>query len=148
MPGLKSRQTGWPVGQSRARWVAQLGFYRYADDREAATIRGQNIIEPAPGQRLKRYTPDRYETGVDTRTFLALSYTPTHRIGPLPESELREAWKLRNSLAVALDQALDWVGRESGRASGPVVHPSTHAEGPAPARMRSWYPCRQSWRPG
>ena len=32
-------------------------------------------------------------------------------------SELREAWKLRNSLAVALDQALDWVGREIGRAT-------------------------------
>ena len=29
-------------------------------------------------------------------------------------SELREAWKLRNSLAAALEQALDWVGRECG----------------------------------
>lgn len=32
-------------------------------------------------------------------------------------SELREAWKLRNSLAAALEQALDWVGREIERAS-------------------------------
>ena len=32
-------------------------------------------------------------------------------------SELREAWKLRNSLALALEQALDWVGREIARAS-------------------------------
>lgn len=27
-------------------------------------------------------------------------------------TQLREAWKLRNSLAVAFDQALDWAGRE------------------------------------
>ncbi len=32
-------------------------------------------------------------------------------------SELRDAWKLRNSIAAALDQALDLVGREIERAS-------------------------------
>lgn len=32
-------------------------------------------------------------------------------------AELREAWKLRNSLVLALEQAIDWVGREIAAAS-------------------------------
>ena len=37
-------------------------------------------------------------------------------------SELREAWKLRNSLAASLDLALDWVGREiAGATAGELV---------------------------
>jgi hypothetical protein len=63
-------------------------FYRYTDQYEADLIERTRRIEPAPGQTCKYYTPHRYDTGVDAQKYLAMAYTPTHRVGPIPEDEL------------------------------------------------------------
>jgi hypothetical protein len=68
--------------------VPQLMFYRYTDEVEAAAIRQSQRIEPGAGRVTKWYTPDRYDTGLDARRFLALRYTPVYRVGPIPEDEL------------------------------------------------------------
>ena len=60
--------------------MSQLMFYRYTDDFEADLIKETCCIEPAPNGTYKYYTPDRYETGVDAKKYLSLTYTPTHRI--------------------------------------------------------------------
>lgn len=68
--------------------MPQLVFYRYTDDREAAIIEQTGAIEVRPGQDGKWYSPDRYETAADARRFLALAYTPTRRVGPIPADDL------------------------------------------------------------
>lgn len=68
--------------------MAQIFFYRYTDDNEARFIRQNGCIKPGPSQLSKWFTPDRYETGTEAQTFLAMAYTPTHRIGPIPELEM------------------------------------------------------------
>jgi hypothetical protein len=68
--------------------MAQVVLYRYTDDVEAAIIHNDHKIAPAPGSLCKWYTPDRYDTGADAQRFLALSYRPSHRIGPIPSDEL------------------------------------------------------------
>jgi len=68
--------------------VARLGFYRYTDDSEAAIIQEQGCIESAPNGTCKWYTPNRFESGIEAQRYLALAYTPTHRIGPIPADEL------------------------------------------------------------
>ena len=68
--------------------MAQVMFYRYTDDVEAALIRQNHRIEPSPNQTCKWYTPDRYDTGAEAQRFLAMSYTPTYRVGPMPSDEL------------------------------------------------------------
>ena len=66
--------------------MPELMFFRYADDNEATLIKFYNRIEPKPSAKYKWYTPDFFETGTDAKHLLALDYTPTHRIGPIPES--------------------------------------------------------------
>ena len=68
--------------------MAQLAFYRYTDDNEAAIIQQQGRIERALHQTCKWYTPNRFESGEEAQRYLALAYTPTYRIGPIPEDEL------------------------------------------------------------
>jgi hypothetical protein len=68
--------------------VAQLTFYRYTDDYEAAIIQEQARIDRAPHQTCKWYSPNRFESGVEAQRYLALGYTPTHRIGPVPQDEM------------------------------------------------------------
>lgn len=68
--------------------MAQVMFYRYTDHVEAALIHQYNKIELGPNQTCKWYTPDRYDTGADAQRFLAMHYTPTYRIGPIPSDEL------------------------------------------------------------
>lgn len=68
--------------------MARIVFYRYADDVEAALVYENRRIESGPNQTCKWYSPDRYESGADARRFLSLSYTPTHRIGPIPADDL------------------------------------------------------------
>lgn len=67
--------------------MAQLMWYRYVDDYEANLIRPNNLIEPGP-RLCVWYTPDRHETGAEARKSLAMAYTPTHRVGPIPEDNL------------------------------------------------------------
>lgn len=68
--------------------MAQVMFYRYTDDTEAEEIKKSNRIEPAPNQTCKWFTPDRYDTGAEAQRFLAIRYTPTCRVGPIPSDEL------------------------------------------------------------
>jgi hypothetical protein len=68
--------------------VAQLTFYRYTDAKEAAIIQEQGRIDRAPHQTCKWYSPNRFESGEEARRYLALAYTPTYRIGPIPQDEL------------------------------------------------------------
>lgn len=68
--------------------MAQVMLYRYTDSGEAAAIQRDQRIEPGPGKICKWYTPDRYDVGADAEKFLALAYTPTHRIGPIPSDDL------------------------------------------------------------
>lgn len=68
--------------------MAQVMFYRYVDDFEAALIRQNRRIERGPNQSLKWFTPDRYENGLDALRFLAMRYKPTYRVGPIPSDEL------------------------------------------------------------
>ena len=67
--------------------MAQDVYYRYVDDVEAALIRQNRRIEPAPNQTLKWYTLDRYDTAQEAQQFLALPYLPTYRVGPIPSDE-------------------------------------------------------------
>ena len=68
--------------------MGQIVFYRYVDDSEEVIIRNEGKIAPAPGSVSKWYTPDRYDTGLEAQRYLALRYTPTYRIGPIPSDEL------------------------------------------------------------
>lgn len=68
--------------------MAQVTFYHYTDDYEKDLILRDKRIEPAPGKTIKWYTPDRYNTGADAERFLAMDYTPTWRIGPIPSDEV------------------------------------------------------------
>ena len=68
--------------------MAQLSYYRYTDDFEAGLIQQDGRIDRAPHQSCKWYSPNRFESGEEARRYLALAYTPTHRIGPIPEDEL------------------------------------------------------------
>jgi hypothetical protein len=63
-------------------------FYRYTDDFEAILIDRTGIIQPAPGQQCKWYTPNRYDTGDEAQRYLALTYKPTYRIGPISDADL------------------------------------------------------------
>jgi len=68
--------------------MPQIQFYRYADETEAENIERTGMIAPRPGQACKWYTPNRFDSGADARRFLALPYTSTRRIGPIPESDI------------------------------------------------------------
>ncbi len=68
--------------------MAQLLFYRYCDAIEAAMIAASRTINRAPHQVCKYFTPDLYHTGANAQQFLALPYTPTHRVGPIPLDEM------------------------------------------------------------
>jgi len=59
-------------------------YYRYVDSFEANLIRHNKTIEPGP-RACVWFIPDRYETGADAQKYLAMAYTPTERIGPIPE---------------------------------------------------------------
>jgi hypothetical protein len=65
-------------------------FYRYTDDTEAEEIKKINRIEPAPNQICKWFSPDCYDTGSEAQRFLAIRYTPTYRVGPIPSDELAD----------------------------------------------------------
>ena len=54
------------------------------DDSEEVIIRTEGMIAPASGSLCKWYTPDRYDTGLEAQRYLALHYTPTYRVGPIP----------------------------------------------------------------
>src|SRR5713101_7658254 len=68
--------------------MAQVKFYRYIDATEHKLIIKNNVIAPAPGQPCKYYTPDRYDIASDAQRFLAMSYLPAYRIGPIPSDEV------------------------------------------------------------
>ena len=110
--------------------MAHLAYYRYTDDTEAAIIQEHSRIERAPHQTCKWYTPNRFESGEDARRFLALAYTPTYRIGPIPEDELPD-----------FDHApLRLVGPNFGQPGGALEAATTQSfylfsVTPIPARM-------------
>src|SRR6266487_6026018 len=66
----------------------QVLYYRYADAIEAGLIMLERKIAPAPGQNYKFYTTDFYDRATDAQRYLALSYLPKYRIGPIPEDEI------------------------------------------------------------
>lgn len=74
--------------------MAQVLFYRYADGLETGLIQQDQCIKPKPNSNVKYLSPDRYDTAADAQQFLALPYTPTHRIGPIPEDELPDTVQL------------------------------------------------------
>ncbi len=68
--------------------MAQLGFYKYADDYETNLIRQDRSIAPAPWQTCEWLSPDRYNSAADAQQYLSLQYRPTQRIGPIPDDLL------------------------------------------------------------
>ncbi len=68
---------------------AQAIFYfRYADAIEAGLIMLERRIAPGPGQTCKFFTPNRFDKATDAQRYLALSYLPQYRIGPIREDEV------------------------------------------------------------
>jgi hypothetical protein len=67
------------------RW---LKYYRYVTPSEAYAVETSNIIMTFSNTGRTWYTPDRYSTRDDARTYLALPSLPSHRVGPYPEDEL------------------------------------------------------------
>ena len=68
--------------------ISELSFYRYVDQKEAIMIEELRRIEPTPGTGVKWYSVDRYESGADAQRHLALRHVPTHRVGPIPVSQM------------------------------------------------------------
>ena len=84
--------------------MPQLLFYRYVDVRENKQIKKDKRIALAPGQTFKYYTPDRYDRAADAQRFLALSYPPHYRVGPIPDDELPNLHVQLRSVAPANGQ--------------------------------------------
>lgn len=66
--------------------MAQVEFYRYIDDFEAALIIRTKKLEGRGG--VTWYTPGMHDLADDAQKYLAMSYRPTHRVGPIPADEM------------------------------------------------------------
>jgi len=74
-----------PAEDPAPRWIK---YYRYVTPAEAYAVETTNIIMTFGNTGRTWYTPDRYSTRAEARSYLALPAVPSHRVGPYPEDEL------------------------------------------------------------
>lgn len=65
-----------------------LHLYRHVGPAEAYAVQTSKIVMTFSGAGRTWFTPDRYLTRSDAKSFLALPAVPSHRVGPYPEDEL------------------------------------------------------------